>query len=188
MEPGDLLSHAAEDRGAAAMAPEAKNKVAGAKAFAGSTARLPAAVAAARGLQAAGNGVCVALMSAQANEPEWREAFAWAQSERLPVVFVCADTGEGARRAKDAPAWAAVAKAARSVQMPTITADGEDAVAMFRVMQEAVLRARTAGGPSVVWAVLSPSRAKLKAASSPVARLRQYMAVRGIPVEGKPVH
>jgi pyruvate dehydrogenase E1 component alpha subunit len=175
------------------MAPAAKNKVAGWKEHAASGERLLLCAATARGLQAAGSGVAVALMSAQAAEPGWREAFVWAQRERLPLVFVCTDTGERPRKAKDAPSWPDAAKVTHGVQLPTITVDGEDAVAMFRVMQEATLRARTASGPSVVWAVLSPSRAALKPGALPVARLRKYMAVRGIPVEDKapgrkPVH
>lgn len=183
VEAGDVVSFAAEDRAAALIAPQAKNRPAGAQGFSASAARVLLAAATARGLQAAGNGVAVALLSAQAGEPGWREAFVWAQRERLPLVFVCTDTGGAARRRKaDALSWSEAAKVARGVHLPTITVDGEDAVAMFRVMQEAILRGRTGGGPAVVWAMVSGSRTQLKAPAQPLARLRQYMRVRDIPM------
>jgi TPP-dependent pyruvate/acetoin dehydrogenase alpha subunit len=65
--------------------------------------------------------------------------------------------------------------------------DGEDAVGVYRVMQESALRARLGGGPAVIWAFMnpglnsSPSRtADQPRAKQPIARLRSYLAARQI--------
>jgi hypothetical protein len=51
-------------------------------------------------------------------------------------------------------------------------------------MQESALRARQGGGPSVLWAVMTPKQsvATMPASSQPVARLRGYLAARKIPL------
>jgi hypothetical protein len=49
-------------------------------------------------------------------------------------------------------------------------------------MQESVLRARQGGGPSVLWAVMTPGRnlAMMPASGKPIARLRSYLTARKI--------
>jgi pyruvate dehydrogenase E1 component alpha subunit len=69
---------------------------------------------------------------------------------------------------------------AKKLHLPVFAVDGEDAVAVYRVMQESVLRARAGGGPAVFWAVLSPQRPSRS--DLPLARLRSYLAARRIPL------
>jgi hypothetical protein len=78
----------------------------------------------------------------------------------------------------------AMSRFAKRMKLPVLTVDGEDAVAVYRVMQESVLRARQGGGPSVLWAVMTPSRslAAMPPSSQPIARLRSYLAARKIPL------
>jgi pyruvate dehydrogenase E1 component alpha subunit len=64
------------------------------------------------------------------------------------------------------------------VQLPYFPVDGEDAVAVYRVMQETSARARAGGGPSVIWAMLSATR--LTPRQQPLRRLEAYMAARDI--------
>ena len=73
---------------------------------------------------------------------------------------------------------------AKRHKLPVLTVDGEDAVAVYRVMQESALRARQGGGPSVLWAVMTPKQsvATMPASIQPVARLRGYLAARKIPL------
>jgi 2-oxoisovalerate dehydrogenase E1 component alpha subunit len=70
---------------------------------------------------------------------------------RLPVVFICENNG-----------WAisvptrlqmpieSVAERARGYGMPGATIDGSDAQAVFEASREAVVRARSGGGPSLL--------------------------------------
>ncbi len=80
--------------------------------------------------------------------------------------------------------YASMSRFAKRIKLPILTVDGEDAVAVYRVMQESVLRARFGGGPAILWAVMTPLRAsspKPPRSSQPIARLESYMKARDIP-------
>jgi TPP-dependent pyruvate/acetoin dehydrogenase alpha subunit len=70
---------------------------------------------------------------------------------KLPVVFVCQNNGY-AEHTKYAYGTSApnIAVRAVSYQMPGVTVDGNDPVAMYQVAREAVDRARAAGGPTLI--------------------------------------
>jgi hypothetical protein len=191
--PGDLLSAAAGDMTAGQMAPAAKKPNVGSAVGGGAIdARLSLCAAAARGLQAAGvDGLVLAFAQAGGVEPGWMAALEWAQQSQLPLLVACADTTggkptsrdrRGGKRAEPALNYANMSRFAKRMKLPVLTVDGEDAVAVYRVMQESVLRARMGGGPAVLWAVMTPkeSIAKMPRSNQPIARLRQYMAVRRI--------
>ena len=148
--------------------------------------RLPLCAGAARGMQAAGvDHLTVAFSHARVREPLWADALAWAHRDHLPLIFVCAESQATPRasrtRSAEAPlTWSSVAQQARKLRMPLFPVDGQDAVAVYRVMQEITGRARANGGPSVVWAVLAEptgSRSEL-----PLARLEAYLKARKIPL------
>jgi TPP-dependent pyruvate/acetoin dehydrogenase alpha subunit len=191
--PGDLLSAATGDLTAGQMAPAAKKPNVGSVVGGAATdRRLSLCSAAARGLQAAGSdGLVLAFAQAGGVEPGWMAALEWAQQSQLPLLVACADaTGgkpsRGGKRAGklDGPAldYANMSRFAKRLKLPVLTVDGEDAVAVYRVMQESVLRTRMGGGPAVLWAVMTPkeSIAKMPRSNQPIARLRKYMAVRKI--------
>jgi pyruvate dehydrogenase E1 component alpha subunit len=190
--PGDLLSACGGDEVAQQLAPKAKkSRAAGSLMDASSLdARLHLCAAAARGLQAAGaDGVVLAFARAGGVEPGWKAALEWAQQSQLPLVLACGDATGGAparsgKRAEPALDFATISRFARRVKLPVLTVDGEDAVAVYRVMQESVLRARLGGGPAVLWAVMTPAGAarKMPRSSQPIARLEKYMAARKIPL------
>jgi TPP-dependent pyruvate/acetoin dehydrogenase alpha subunit len=190
--PGDLLSAAASDRTVEKLAPEGKDRRTAGSLIAGSSveARLPVCVAAARGLQAAGvEGVLLAFARAGTAEPGWTAALEWAQRSQLPLLLACSDTTNGAssgtrKRAEPAIDFTSMTRFAKRLKLPVLTVDGEDAVAVYRVMQESVLRARQGGGPSVLWAMMTPTRsiATMPPSSRPIARLRSYLAARKIPL------
>jgi pyruvate dehydrogenase E1 component alpha subunit len=187
--PGDLLSAAEGDAAAGQLAPAAKKpglgSVVGGAAI---DARLPQSAAAARGLQAAGSdGLVLALARAGSAEPEWVGALEWAQEAQLPLIVACADATNGARsrsvkQREPALDFESMSRLAKRLKLPILTVDGEDAVAVYRVMQESVLRTRMGGGPAVLWAVMTPPRsiATMPASRQPIARLRSYMAARKI--------
>jgi hypothetical protein len=178
---GDLVSGQAEDATLRALAP---------KSNAGDDAhdvpqslRIPLCAGAARGMQTAGTDrISVAFTEAGATETGWVDALRWAHRERLPFLLIVADNGTRIRKAtsRDAPPllWPALTKLAHSIHLPHFPVDGEDAVAVYRVMQETSARARSGGGPSVIWAMLSAE--PLARRQQPLVRLEDYMAVRGI--------
>jgi len=188
--PGDLLSASVGDRVVEKLAPEGKHQQPAGTLTGGEAmgARLAVCAAAARGLQAAGaDGVLLAFAGAGGAERSWLEALEWAQESQLPLVLACSDATNGVasgsrKSAESAIDFSSMSRFARRHHLPVLTVDGEDAVAVYRVMQESVLRARQGGGPSVLWAVMTPVRAiaTMPRSSQPIARLRNYLAARKI--------
>ena len=102
----------------------------------------------------------------------------YTQQARLPLLLLCVDSGPNRRTSASALTEAAVNKLSRKLFLPTLTVDGEDAVAVYRVMQESFLRARMGDGPAVIWCLL-PKRPS-RGVSEPVKNMERYLAVRGI--------
>jgi pyruvate dehydrogenase E1 component alpha subunit len=187
--PGDVLLAEPGDRAAAALAPLPKSSAAPAAATP-SIPRIPLAAAMAAGLQAAATaeganaGLVLALARAAAAEPGWSAALEWAHAAQLPLLLCCADaTGgklprAGASKQDPALTWTNLSRFAKKLRLPVFAVDGEDAVAVYRVMQESVIRARDGGGPAVLWAVLSPQPPT--GLQRPLARLRSYLESRRI--------
>jgi TPP-dependent pyruvate/acetoin dehydrogenase alpha subunit len=188
--PGDLLSGTTGDSVVDNLAPEGRNQrpagsLIGTSAF---DSRLAVCAASARGLQAAGaDGLVLAFARAGAPEQGWMPGLEWAQQSQLPLLLACSDATNGAsstakKRTEPALDFTSMSRFAKRHKLPVLTVDGEDAVAVYRVMQESVLRARQGGGPSVLWAVMTPTRsiATMPPSSQPIARLRKYLAARKI--------
>lgn len=188
--PGDLLSSTADDRVVERLAPEGKHQRPAGTLVGGDSlgARLAVCAAAARGLQAAGDDYALlAFARAGGAEPGWMAALEWAQESQLPLVLACSDATNGAvaasrKGAEPAIDFSSMSRFAKRHHLPVLTVDGEDAVAVYRVMQESFLRARQGGGPSVLWAVMTPGRhlATMPRSRQPIARLRSYLAARKI--------
>ncbi|HEY5381562.1 MAG TPA: thiamine pyrophosphate-dependent enzyme [Acidobacteriaceae bacterium] len=186
LTPGDLLSGPANDRTLRELAPASistapKNDLP-------PNLRLPLCAGASRGMQAASPAhLTVAYMEPGTREPGWLDAITWAHRDQLPFLLICADSSAGRASRADSSAkntpltWPAVSQLAKKLHLPLFPVDGDDAVAVFRVMQETTARARAQGGPSILWAVLSP--APLPRKQQPVARLETYMSARGISLE-----
>jgi pyruvate dehydrogenase E1 component alpha subunit len=183
---GDLVS-AVDDPTVTAVSPES---------LAGDAAhtlpanlRLPLCVGAARGMQtAATDRLAIAFAQAGDAEPGWADALQWALRDRLPFLLIVAANGTpqrtgtrtASRSAQRPPAltWTALTKLARPLHLPHFPVDGEDAVAVYRVVQETAARARSGNGPSVLWAMLNARRPAAR--QQPLARLEAYMAARNI--------
>lgn len=177
---GDLVSGRADDATLPTLAPESK---AGKHAHdLPQSLRIPLCAAAARGMLTAGTDrLAVAFSDAGALDTGWEDALRWAHRDRLPFLFIVADTGASLNKkssSSDAPlVWPKLTKLAHSLHLPHFPVDGEDAVAVYRVVQETSARARSGGGPSVIWAMLNAERL---ANQQPLKRLDAYMAARGI--------
>ncbi len=190
--PGDLLSARTGDLTAAILAPDGKKLTPEAKKprttgalppVPAVPARLALCVAAAKALQAAGtDGIVLSFTQSGATEPGWLAALEWAQSAQLPLLLVCSDAP--AARSKTTPDTldlAAISRLSRRTKLPVVTVDGEDAVAVYRVMQESSLRARLYGSPAIIWAIMSPP-GKLSRSAQPITRLKTYLTTRKIPI------
>jgi TPP-dependent pyruvate/acetoin dehydrogenase alpha subunit len=69
----------------------------------------------------------------------------------LPVIFVCENNGYAqATPVEYAVAADRISDRAAAYRMPGVTVDGQDALAVWRAADEAVRRARSGGGPSLV--------------------------------------
>lgn len=198
LQSGDLVSAAPEDRTLGDLTVEDANHTGAGQAYASlvtpalAGAAVPTGLllsaAAARGIQAAGSpGVVVSLCHSGAFDPGWRQALEWACNAKLPLLTTCIDATGGApfrrsRRKQPSLTYTSMITMARRWRLPVLTVDGEDAVAMYRVMQECVHRARMGDGPAVIWAVLTPPAAlsRMPVSAQPLARLRGYMAARKI--------
>ena len=195
MEPGDLLVGEHGDTAATALSPSpVPHQPAGMPllpVLAGNTSRLLLATAMAGALQGAKTDrVVLAFVRAGESAPGWISALTWAQERRLPLVLVCADpSGTGvfrstSRHVADGFTWSEVNRVTQRLQLPILATDGEDAVAVYRVAQESLLRARTGGGPALLWAML-PTAKELSARGrnlKPIYRLTRYLRAREISI------
>ncbi len=111
----------------------------------------------------------------EATAAVWRRALEYAAVQVLPVVFVVmpGETKAGG-----------VSELARACGVPGIAVDGDDAVAIYRVAQESIGRARAGGGAVLLECVPFVLRgaAKPTPSSKPdaIAGIEQYMLQRGV--------
>ena len=129
------------------------------------------------------------------------EALNLASVWRLPVVFVCQNNewGEHTRyeKATSAPR---IADRAVAYAMPGVRVDGNDPLAMFAVAKEAIERARSGGGPTLVEAMtyrfhghvfgdadsyMDKDRKAAAIAADPVPRFRAQLIAGGIATEAR---
>ncbi len=189
--PGDLLSAELADDTIPQLAPAPKTKKAPIGLFTvpAPQPRLPLCAAAARAIQASDSeALLLAFVNAGTPNPGWTYALEWAQQAQLPFLLTCIDASGGSSKLlrspkSDEPALnlPTITAFARKLKLPVLPVDGEDAVALYRVMQESALRARLGGGPAVIWALTTPPGAKpLPRSLQPISRLQKYMATRNI--------
>ncbi len=85
------------------------------------------------------------------SEGDAHEAFNFASIHRLPEVFVCQNNGFAiSTPMKNEYAIKYVAQRAAGYGFPGVTVDGRDPVTCYHVAKEAVARARSGGGPTLI--------------------------------------
>ena len=179
------------DCGAAAALPAAAGTAERLWAAMGAAAALQAAAAVAKIIAKADGGTAkpagvavVYLRSGEAPAALLRKVFTFAAERELPAIFVLLPPPR-MRGGAAAKAGGASALALRS-GVPGIAVDADDAVAIYRVAQESIGRARARGGAALIECipfVLSGAAGQRKPAedaTDPIAGLEHYMLQRGV--------
>ncbi len=107
------------------------------------------------------------------------DALGFAAAHKLPALFVL---HHDLRTDKTASSLEAVGSAPNAGDVPVISVDGNDVVAVYRVAQEAITRARQGGGPTLIEAVHFPKagHAALQTATDPLTHMRHYLSRKGL--------
>jgi TPP-dependent pyruvate/acetoin dehydrogenase alpha subunit len=85
------------------------------------------------------------------NEGTFHESLNLASIWDLPVIYLCENNGYGElTAASDVMAVEHVAERAAAYRMPSATVDGQDVLAVYEAVSEAVARARAGEGPTLV--------------------------------------
>ena len=114
---------------------------------------------------------------------DWHDALRFADQRSLPVVFVCQThpSEAGSVPVELASAGKDNRSEAVGYGFPGITVDGNDAVAVYRVAQEAIERARSGGGPTLIEAQVFPGNGVDDWESSdPIAAMERYLRSKGL--------
>jgi 2-oxoisovalerate dehydrogenase E1 component alpha subunit len=117
-------------------------------------AQLPHAVGAAYALQYRGEAdraVLTTFGDGSTSEGEWHESLNFASIHKLPVVFLC-ENNEWAISTPLAKQMAQpdIYKRAEGYGIPGLAVNGMDPLACYEAVHEAMTRARTGGGPTLV--------------------------------------
>jgi len=89
------------------------------------------------------------------SQGEWYEAVNWAAIHKLPVIFMIENNIYAISVRQDRQmAVPRAADKALGLGLPGVTVDGLDAIAVHRVVSEAVARARDGDGPTIVEATV----------------------------------
>jgi 2-oxoisovalerate dehydrogenase E1 component alpha subunit len=117
-------------------------------------AQLPHAVGAAYALKyrnESGRAVLTTFGDGATSEGEWHESVNFAAVHRLPVVFLC-ENNEWAISTPLSKQMGQpdIYKRAEGYGLPGVVVDGMDAIACYAVVREALGRARSGGGPTLV--------------------------------------
>lgn len=108
--------------------------------------------------------LCVAL--ADRNAEFWRHAVSFCAGRQLPIVFAIARPSYPEHNHVD------LRRAAQQI-LPTITVDGNDVVAVYRVAEESTRRARGGLGPSLI-------DCRLEAGRNPLLFMENYLRQRNL--------
>jgi TPP-dependent pyruvate/acetoin dehydrogenase alpha subunit len=120
--------------------------------------------------------VVVALCAEDTAPPDrLHEAMKFAGIHRLPIIYVLkSDSTFELGPAKRNPVLEELSFMERDCGFPAIIVDSNDAVAVWRVAQESIHRARNGGGPTLIECETQSSYA-----NDPLAQMEHYMKKRG---------
>ncbi len=151
------------------------------------------AVGIAHGIKTRGEDAVVAVYGGEGStsEGDWHEAMNWAGLHKLPLVFVIENNGYAISVPEEEEVAGSLTARAESYGFPGVAVDGNRTLRVYKVMREAVARARAGEGPTLIEAetyryyahtsddndTLYRSREEVERwrKRDPVARVRQYL-------------
>ena len=153
----------------------------------------PHAVGIAQAIVTRGEDAVVAVYGGEGStsEGDWHEAMNWAGIHKLPIIFVIENNNYAISVPIEEQVAGSLAARATSYGFPGVEVDGNRTLRVFKVMKEAVARARAGEGPTLIEAetyryyahtsddndTLYRSREEVETwrKRDPVARVRQYL-------------
>jgi pyruvate dehydrogenase E1 component alpha subunit len=103
----------------------------------------------------------------------WHEALKFSGEQKLPILFVIKNGVADQQSSEHAPHLEAFSFMARHYGYPGIIVDGQDVVAVWRVAQESIHRARNGSGPTLIDCRTDSKR-------DPLAYMEHYMRKRSV--------
>lgn len=162
----------------------------------GSSIPIAAGAAWALQLQKANRVVCCFFGDGAINTGAFHEGVNLAAAWRLPVVFVCENNQYAiSTRPEASVSIKDLAERAAAYGIPGIVVDGNDPVAVYRAVSDAVCRARAGGGPSLIEAKTyrlrghyegdpltyrDPAEVEAYAPRDPLCRIRARLLAEGL--------
>ena len=127
--------------------------------------------------------VVVYTLPGEVSAALWKKGLKFAEEQELPIVFVVLPAAR-ARGSKARSARAGgVSALALGCGVPAIVVDADDAVAIYRVAQESIGRARMGGGAALMECVpfvLEGAAGKARVTDDAIAGLERYLVQRGV--------
>ena len=104
----------------------------------------------------------------------WHEALKFAVAQRLPIIYVMKSGAVNPdSAAAHTPDLEEVSFRARNYGFPGIVVDGTDVVAVWRVAQESLHRARNGAGPTLI-------DCRMESGQDPLAHMERYLKKRNL--------
>ena len=121
----------------------------------GSGAHIAAGIGLAVKMKKTNEVVACSFGDGATNTGGWHEGMNFAAAHKLPVVYLCENNGMAVYTPIDETfACKDIAKRAEGYGMPGVIVDGTDAVECYRAVRDAVDRARSGQGPTLIEAKL----------------------------------
>ncbi len=105
----------------------------------------------------------------------WKKALTLARKLELPIIFVVLPKASDKK-----PHSIMVSDKARSAGVPGIPVDSTDAVALFRVVQESLGRARGGDGPVLIECLSDRTSNQMTASSDPIVLMGKFLLERKV--------
>lgn len=137
--------------------------------------RLHLAIGAALAPRKKGSIVLAYLYPSELPLSDWKPIFRMASEHNAPIIFVALPTV-----GKSTLTPGKISATATAAGVPGIPVDAADAVALYRVVQESLLRARSGGGPVLMECVPFRIQGKKSGQTDPVLNMRDSLLHRKV--------
>lgn len=142
-----------------------------------SHAHTQAAIGAALANKTRKNGKVAVVFGSESTSESWRETLHIATVHVLPMIFVVHENHKAGRRSRASDSEHAKTE---TPWFPSITVDGDDVVAVYRVANEAITRARLGRGPTLIECRPFLANGNGKGSHDSVLKMENYLRGKGL--------